>query len=173
MKEKDLQTVIYYFLNNNRTDFLQSIIDRLPQLTLTNFYPDIEQINNEDLSLYLTGFLKVGNHLNMIKDIKILYNPYADNFTTSEEIFKYIKDINDDKSEITITDLMQNEPKTMEWLQSIGDFFGGSTEPETSTTTTTTEKTNWLTILSIMVGLIGFAFLIFKFYRKSPVARKK
>jgi hypothetical protein len=160
-------------LNNNRTGLIEGLTERLPQIVLTPFYPLIPNLTNEELSVYLTGFLRIGNNLKIAIDKKFEYNILADNETTTNEVFEYIKDINNDTSTTSIQDYINGlQPKSMEWLQSIGDFFGGSTEPSTTTTTETTEKTNWLLVLSIMAGLVGFAFLVFKFYRKSPVAKK-
>jgi len=171
MKENDLKTVVLYFLNNNRPGFIQLIEEKIPTIFLTNFYPVIDNLNNEDLSQYITAFLRTGNNLKLLLSEKIEYNINASNYTTSDEIFEYIKDINNDKEDYNINDILSGtEPKVEDgtWWQSLGDFFGGSTEPETITKTETTEKTNWLLILSLLAGLVGTIFMVAKFYRKSP-----
>ncbi|GAB4296388.1 MAG: hypothetical protein Kow0068_20830 [Marinilabiliales bacterium] len=157
-----LQDVIKFYLLNNKEEFLFVLEEYLPQIFLNQWYLEKEKINIDDLSLLLSGWLLENNRINVVKNIKIPYNPLASNDTTSEEIFSLIKKINRDTSNITIDDI-KNGAKTAEWLTAIGDFIGGSTEPETTTTTQTTQKINPFIVVAVIAGVIAFVVIVLKY----------
>lgn len=164
-KNNSLRSVILFYLDNNRQAFIETLINVLPDIVLQSFYANIDNIDNEELSQLLAGFLAVGNRLKIFSEYDIPYNLNAANYTTEESsIFEAVKKINNVKDDLTLSEYINQKSET-EWWTALGDFFGGSTEPATSQTTETKQTINYVAVLSVLATLFGFAFLVFKFYR--------
>jgi len=160
------EEIILFYLDNNKTDFINKIISVCPAIQLEPFFKENESTANLEFAKELAVYFDEKKCWDKLAKLKFLYNKSAQNYTTEPAIYNQIAIANGVKPENnnSIGTNKSLEQEKNFWT-GFGDFFGGYNEGDTTTqtTTTTTEKTNGLIIIGAILGLIAVIFIVNKF----------
>ena len=162
----DKYEIILFYLDNNKTDFINKIIYACPSIQLEPFFKENESTANTDFAKELKAYFDEKKCWDKLARLKFLYNKNAQNYTTEPGIYNQVAIVNGVKPDNN-NGIETNKSEVIEkdFWTGFGDFFGGYTEGDTTTqtTTTTTEKTNGLIIIGAILGLIAVIFIVNKF----------
>ena len=157
---KEALQAVAFLIANNRADVLTKIKAQNPVISSRDFWQHKNRMTDEELADKLTSFMYENkSRWNDFKTTKIRYNPEAENYTTDENVFIQVKNL--DINKVRTKDTEAGEGNKW-WITAI-NLIKGKTD---TTTTKVTKKVSVAAIIGIVSGLGALGTIFYFLFAK-------